>query len=76
MNQTEKQELVALLKRLRGHGLTIFLIEHDIGLIEQVSDKITVLNFGKQIADGNPSDVLNHPDVITAYLGDASHVTA
>jgi len=76
LNQTEKQELVALLKRLRGHGLTIFLIEHDIGLIEQVSDKITVLNFGKQIADGNPSDVLNHPDVITAYLGDASHVTA
>jgi branched-chain amino acid transport system permease protein len=76
LNQTEKQELVELLKRLRGHGLTIFLIEHDIGLIEQVSDKITVLNFGKQIADGNPSNVLNHPDVITAYLGDASHVIA
>ena len=76
LNQTEKQELVALLKRLRGHGLTIFLIEHDIGLIEQVSDKITVLNFGKQIAEGIPTDVLNHPDVITAYLGDASHATA
>ncbi len=76
LNQTEKQELVELLKRLRGHGLTIFLIEHDIGLIEQVSDRITVLNFGKQIAEGEPDYVLHHPDVITAYLGDSSHGAA
>jgi len=65
-----------LLKRLRGHGLTIFLIEHDIGLIEQVSDRITCLNFGKQIAEGEPSYVLRHPDVITAYLGESSHGAA
>lgn len=76
LNQTEKQELANLLKRLRGHGLTIFLIEHDIGLIEQVSDKITCLNFGKQIAEGEPSYVLRHPDVITAYLGESSHGAA
>lgn len=76
LNQTEKQELVALLKRLRGHGLTIFLIEHDIGLIEQVSDRITCLNFGKQIAEGVPNDVLRHPDVITAYLGESAHGAA
>jgi branched-chain amino acid transport system permease protein len=76
LNQTEKQELVALLKRLRGHGLTIFLIEHDIGLIEQVSDRITCLNFGKQIAEGEPAHVLRHPDVITAYLGESSHGAA
>lgn len=76
LNQTEKQELANLLKRLRGHGLTIFLIEHDIGLIEQVSDKITCLNFGKQIAEGDPSYVLRHPDVITAYLGESSHGAA
>ena len=76
LNQTEKQELVALLKRLRGHGLTIFLIEHDIGLIEQVSDRITCLNFGKQIAEGAPTDVLRHPDVITAYLGESAHGAA
>ena len=76
LNQTEKQELANLLKRLRGHGLTIFLIEHDIGLIEQVSDKITCLNFGKQIAEGQPSYVLRHPDVITAYLGESSHGAA
>ena len=70
LNQTEKQELVGLLKRLRGHGLTVFLIDHDMGLVEKVSDKITVLNFGKKIAEGSPQDVLRHPDVIAAYLGE------
>ena len=70
LNQTEKQELVGLLKRLRGHGLTIFLIDHDMGLVEKVSDKITVLNFGKKITEGTPAEVLRHPEVIAAYLGE------
>jgi branched-chain amino acid transport system permease protein len=70
LNQFEKQELVALLKRMRGHGLTVFLIDHDMGLVEKVSDTITVLNFGKKIAEGTPQDVLRHPDVIAAYLGE------
>jgi branched-chain amino acid transport system permease protein len=70
LNQSEKQELVGLLKRLRGHGLTLFLIDHDMGLVEKVSDKITVLNFGKKIAEGTPQEVLRHPDVIAAYLGE------
>ena len=78
LNQTEKQELVALLKRLRGgHGLTVFLIDHDMGLVEKVSDKITVLNFGKKIAEGTPQDVLRHPDVIAASQGEGpSHAAA
>ncbi|NEX64738.1 branched-chain amino acid ABC transporter ATP-binding protein/permease [Noviherbaspirillum galbum] len=76
LNQTEKQELVGLLKRLRGHGLTIFLIEHDMGLIQQVADHITVLNFGKKIADGTPEEVLRHPEVIKAYLGEAANAAA
>jgi branched-chain amino acid transport system permease protein len=76
LNQTEKQELVVLLKRLRGHGLTIFLIEHDMGLIERISDRISVLNFGRKIAEGAPDDVLRHPDVITAYLGESAHAAA
>jgi len=72
LNQTEKMELVELLKKLRsGHGLTIFLIDHDMGLVEKVSDRITVLNFGKKIAEGTPQEVLRHPDVIAAYLGDS-----
>jgi len=76
LNQTEKKELGELLKRLRGHGLTVFLIEHDIGLIEQVSDKITVLNFGKKIAEGDPAYVLRHPEVVAAYLGEPAHAPA
>jgi branched-chain amino acid transport system permease protein len=76
LNQTEKKALGELLKRLRGHGLTVFLIEHDISLIEQVSDKITVLNFGKKIAEGDPASVLRHPEVVAAYLGETSHAAA
>ncbi len=70
LNSTEKQELSLLLRRLHGHGLTILVIEHDMKLIEAVADHITVLNFGKCIADGTPRDVLSHPDVIAAYLGE------
>jgi len=70
LNLTEKVELGNLLKRLKGHGLTIMIIDHDMNLVEQVADHITVLNFGKRIADGKPQDVLSHPDVIAAYLGE------
>jgi branched-chain amino acid transport system permease protein len=76
LNQTEKKALGELLKRLRGHGLTVFLIEHDIALIEQVADTITVLNFGKKIAEGSPESVLRHPDVVAAYLGEPAHAAA
>lgn len=70
LNMTEKVELGRLLRRLKGHGLTILIIDHDMNLVEQVADHITVLNFGKRIADGGPRDVLSHPDVIAAYLGE------
>lgn len=70
LNSTEKQELGELLRRLKGRGLTILVIEHDMKLIEAVADHITVLNFGRCIADGTPREVLGHPDVIAAYLGE------
>jgi branched-chain amino acid transport system permease protein len=70
LNHVEKDGLVALLKQLKGHGLTIFIIDHDMAMVERVADHITVLNFGKCIADGAPADVLRHPDVVAAYLGE------
>jgi branched-chain amino acid transport system permease protein len=76
LNQTEKGNLVGLLKRLRTQGITIFLIEHDMHLIEQVSDTISVLNFGRKIAEGTPQEVLRHPEVIAAYLGKDAHAAA
>jgi branched-chain amino acid transport system permease protein len=69
LNIVEKSELVQLLKRLKGHGLTILLIDHDMSLIEQVADHITVLNLGRRIADGPPGEVLRNPEVVAAYLG-------
>ncbi|MFM8464757.1 MAG: ATP-binding cassette domain-containing protein, partial [Burkholderiaceae bacterium] len=76
LNQTEKGELVELLRRLRDeHGLTILLIDHDMRLVERVSDVITVLNFGKKIAEGTPTTVLQDPAVIAAYLGDTRGVS-
>lgn len=70
LNLTEKQALGLLLRRLKGHGLTIMIIDHDMNLVEQVADHITVLNFGRRIADGTPRAALSHPDVIAAYLGE------
>ena len=75
LNTVEKSELVQLLKRLKGHGLTVLVIDHDMNLVEQVADRITVLNFGRCIADGSPAEVLCNPEVVDAYLGNVkTHV--
>ncbi|MGA2552127.1 MAG: branched-chain amino acid ABC transporter ATP-binding protein/permease [Burkholderiaceae bacterium] len=69
LNHLEKEALVGLLQRLKGRGLTILIIDHDMNLVEQVADHITVLNFGRRIAEGEPGTVLRNPDVVAAYLG-------
>jgi branched-chain amino acid transport system permease protein len=69
LNSSEKVELHALLKRIAAQGLTILIIDHDMTLVSEAAQHITVLNFGRRIADGESMAVLRHPDVVSAYLG-------
>ena len=69
LNSGEKQMLHDLLDRIAAQGLTILIIDHDMTLIAGVAKHLTVLNFGKRIADGETADVLRQPDVVSAYLG-------
>jgi branched-chain amino acid transport system permease protein len=69
LNSTEKSALRDLLHRLADKGLTILIIDHDMTLVSEVAQHITVLNFGRRIADGESEGVLRHKDVVEAYLG-------
>ena len=76
-NPAEKDELMALIRTIRDDGYTILLIEHDMRLVMEVTDRIVVLEFGKKIAEGSPAEIRNNPAVIAAYLGEeASNGTA
>ena len=71
MNPNETQELMDTIRLIRDKfDMTILLIEHDMRLVSGICEKLTVLNFGQVLAQGKTSDVLNDPQVITAYIGE------
>ena len=70
MNPSESAKVMKLVEAIRASGVTILLVEHDMPMVMQVSDRIVVLNYGRIIAEGPPAAIQKNPDVIRAYLGE------
>lgn len=70
MNSQEKQQIAHFIQKINQNlGITIIMIEHDIGIVLEISDHVAVLDYGKKIADGTPEGIKAHPEVLDAYLG-------
>ncbi|MCP1310329.1 ABC transporter ATP-binding protein [Paenibacillus tyrfis] len=69
MNGQEVHEMEALIRTIRGSGTTLILIEHNVGMVCKLCDRVAVLDHGEKIADGDPHEIMNSPAVIEAYIG-------
>ena len=77
MNQEETEDIARFILDIREErGITVMMIEHDMGIVMDISDHVTVLNFGRKIAEGTPAEVSGNPAVVSAYLGLADNTTA
>ena len=73
MNLEEKEDMVRFLLELnRAWGQTMILVEHDMSIVMSIARRIAVLNFGEKLTEGTPEEIISHPEVIKAYLGDAN----
>jgi ABC-type branched-subunit amino acid transport system ATPase component/ABC-type branched-subunit amino acid transport system permease subunit len=72
LRHMEKQRLAGLLRQLRDGGMSVLLVEHDMGFVMDLADRVVVLDFGTKIAEGTPASIKSNPDVIKAYLGAAA----
>lgn len=70
LNPTERQEFIGIIRNVFESGIDFFIIEHNMDVIMNLSDRITVINFGEKIAEGTPEEIRNNDLVIEAYLGD------
>ncbi len=76
LNDTETLELRALIRRIAESGVTVLLVEHNMGLVMEVSDRVLVLDYGSRLAEGTPKEIQNDRRVIEAYLGGEVHYAA
>jgi branched-chain amino acid transport system ATP-binding protein len=76
MNETETNELIEDIQLIRSKVSSIVLIEHDMNLIRSLSDRVVDMDFGLKICEGSADEVLTHPEVMSAYLGEDEYVVA